>query len=207
MQKVDYDTRLHAVYAARAADVAGGAAHLDGGAGSAPARVTTAGVARSGLGYRPDDPRARDRLRRPGVRRRAVGQDACTGDRPRRPSERHVCSRVRREHPVAGRLVRRRVAVLRMAPRGRSRSRRSGGAPGRQTGGRVFVQANFSDRMPDVWWFRVVPEWKRIDAAQFRTEEEVTRDFVGAGWTLVSRDEVTWPRSASLAEDYERLEP
>jgi SAM-dependent methyltransferase len=72
-------------------------------------------------------------------------------------------------------------------------------------GGRLFVQANFSDRMPDVWWFRVVPEWKRIDAAQFRTEGEVTRDFAGAGWTLVSRDEVTWPRSASLAEDYELL--
>jgi ubiquinone/menaquinone biosynthesis C-methylase UbiE len=72
-------------------------------------------------------------------------------------------------------------------------------------GGRLFVQANFSDRMPDVWWFRVMPEWRQIDAAQFRTEEEVTGDFVGAGWTLLSRDEVTWPRSASLAEDVERL--
>jgi ubiquinone/menaquinone biosynthesis C-methylase UbiE len=72
-------------------------------------------------------------------------------------------------------------------------------------GGTLFVQANFSDRMPDVWWFRVVPEWREIDRAQFRSEKEVTSDFVSAGWTLVSRDEVTWPRSASLTEDFERL--
>jgi len=72
-------------------------------------------------------------------------------------------------------------------------------------GGRLFVQANFSDRMPDVWWFRVVPEWRKVDAAQFRTGAEVESDFAGAGWTLVSRDEVTWPRSASLTEDFEKL--
>jgi hypothetical protein len=30
-----------------------------------------------------------------------------------------------------------------------------------------------------------------------RSEEEVKTDFAGAGWTLVSRDEVTWLRSAN----------
>lgn len=39
-------------------------------------------------------------------------------------------------------------------------------------GGKLFVQANFSDRMPDVWWFRVVPEWRTADMAQLRPEEE-----------------------------------
>jgi SAM-dependent methyltransferase len=72
-------------------------------------------------------------------------------------------------------------------------------------GGKLFVQANFSDRMPDTWWFRVVPEWRRVDQAQFRSEADVKHDFTGAGWTLVSRDEVTWLRSANLAEDFERL--
>jgi ubiquinone/menaquinone biosynthesis C-methylase UbiE len=72
-------------------------------------------------------------------------------------------------------------------------------------GGRLFVQANFSDRMPDVWWFRVMPEWRKVDQAQFRSEKEVKTDFAGAGWTFVARDEVTWLRSASLAEDFERL--
>ena len=72
-------------------------------------------------------------------------------------------------------------------------------------GGKLFVQANFSNRMPDVWWFRVMPEWRKVDAAQFRSEEEVKSDFAGAGWTLMSRDEVTWVRSVSLVEDYEKL--
>ncbi|RZS43119.1 methyltransferase family protein [Herbihabitans rhizosphaerae] len=72
-------------------------------------------------------------------------------------------------------------------------------------GGTLLVQVNFSDRMPDTWWFRVVPEWKKVDTAQFRSQDEVIADFAGAGWTLASRDEVTWPRSASLAEDLERL--
>jgi SAM-dependent methyltransferase len=72
-------------------------------------------------------------------------------------------------------------------------------------GGTLFVQANLSDRMPDTWWFRVVPEWREVDTAQFPSEEQVKRDFAGPGWTLVSRDEVTWLRSANLAEDHERL--
>jgi SAM-dependent methyltransferase len=72
-------------------------------------------------------------------------------------------------------------------------------------GGKLFVAGNFSDRLPDVWWFRVVPEWGEVDSAQFRSEEEVNSDFAGAGWTLVSRDEVTWLRSATLAEDFEKL--
>ncbi|MFI7678794.1 class I SAM-dependent methyltransferase [Actinophytocola sp. NPDC049390] len=70
-------------------------------------------------------------------------------------------------------------------------------------GGTVFVQANLADRMPDVWWFRVVPEWRDADRAQFRTEAKVRDDFTD--FSFVARDEVTWRRSASLAEDRERL--
>jgi hypothetical protein len=72
-------------------------------------------------------------------------------------------------------------------------------------GGLLFVGGNVSENMPDVWWFRVVPAWKRADAAQFQSEEEVKSAFAGAGWTFVSRDDVTWLRAASLAEDFERL--
>jgi ubiquinone/menaquinone biosynthesis C-methylase UbiE len=71
--------------------------------------------------------------------------------------------------------------------------------------GKLFLQVNFSDKMPDTWWFRVVPEWWKADTGQFRSQEEVKSDFVGEGWTLISQDEVTWLRSSSLAEDYERL--
>jgi hypothetical protein len=59
--------------------------------------------------------------------------------------------------------------------------------------------------MPDTWWFRVMPDWRKVDTAQFRSEEEVKSDFARAGWTLVAGDEVTWLRSATLAEDFERL--
>ncbi len=62
-------------------------------------------------------------------------------------------------------------------------------------GGKLFVQANFSDRMPDVWWLHVVPEWMKIHQAQYQSEEEVRSDFAGAGWTLASRDEITWRRA------------
>jgi ubiquinone/menaquinone biosynthesis C-methylase UbiE len=72
-------------------------------------------------------------------------------------------------------------------------------------GGRLFLVTNLSDRMPDVWWFRVMPEWKEADRAQFRSEQAVQGDFTGAGWRLDSRDQVTWPRSASLSEDFEKL--
>jgi ubiquinone/menaquinone biosynthesis C-methylase UbiE len=72
-------------------------------------------------------------------------------------------------------------------------------------GGKLFVQANFSDRLPAIWWFRVVPEWREAEVAMFRSEAEVTSDFVDSGWTLVARDQVTWRRAASLAEDLERL--
>jgi ubiquinone/menaquinone biosynthesis C-methylase UbiE len=72
-------------------------------------------------------------------------------------------------------------------------------------GGKLFVQANFSDRMPDVWWLRVVPEWREADTAQFRSQDEVTRDFTSTGWTLLARDEVTWLRGASLTEEFDRL--
>jgi ubiquinone/menaquinone biosynthesis C-methylase UbiE len=72
-------------------------------------------------------------------------------------------------------------------------------------GGRLFVQANFSDRMPDVWWFRVVPEWRTADQGQFQSQQEVESDFMGAGWVPVVGEQVTWLRSATLAEDLERL--
>jgi ubiquinone/menaquinone biosynthesis C-methylase UbiE len=72
-------------------------------------------------------------------------------------------------------------------------------------GGTLLVQANLSDRTPDVWWLQVVPEWMSIHQAQYQSEEELRSDFSGAGWTLASRDEITWLRSASLAQDYERL--
>jgi SAM-dependent methyltransferase len=72
-------------------------------------------------------------------------------------------------------------------------------------GGRLFVQVNFSDRMPDTWWFRINPSWLEADRSQFPSRQEVVDDFAAGGWALAAREEVTWLRSASLAEDADRL--
>jgi SAM-dependent methyltransferase len=72
-------------------------------------------------------------------------------------------------------------------------------------GGTVFVQANFLDRIDDIWWFRVVPEWREHDPAALRSDDDVQWDLTDAGWMLTAHEEVTWLRSASLAEDYARL--
>ena len=72
-------------------------------------------------------------------------------------------------------------------------------------GGRLFVQVNFSDLMPDTWWFRINPEWREADRAQFPSRQEVQRDFARAGWRCTAREQVAWARSGSLAEDAARL--
>lgn len=72
-------------------------------------------------------------------------------------------------------------------------------------GGKLFVQANFSDRTPDIWWLHLVPEWMKVHQAHYQSERDARSDFTGAGWTFVAHDEVKWLRSASLAEDLERL--
>jgi SAM-dependent methyltransferase len=72
-------------------------------------------------------------------------------------------------------------------------------------GGKVFIAGNLADKMPDVWWFRIVPEWRILDTSQFPSEEEVRGTLVAAGWTFAARDEVSWVRSASMDEDLEKL--
>jgi ubiquinone/menaquinone biosynthesis C-methylase UbiE len=72
-------------------------------------------------------------------------------------------------------------------------------------GGKLFVATNLSDRMPDVWWFRVLPEWREVDKAQFRSAREVKSDFTEAAWTFACLEDVTWCRAESMAEDVERL--
>jgi len=205
MEKVDYDARLHAVYAAGRRMPAGAldswmqafARHLPDtrplvwlDVGSGTGRMTPALASAFGgpvHGVEPSDKMRAQAIA--GAGHPAVLYSAGSAERIPLPDAscdaalvffvwHHVTDRVRAAQEL-GRVVR--------------------------PGGKLFVQANFSDRMPDVWWFRVVPEWRAVDAAQFGSEAEVKADFAGAGWTLVSHDTVTWLRSASLAEDVERL--
>ncbi len=206
MEKVDYDTRLHAVYAAgrrmspealdtwmaafaRRLPPARPVSWLDLGSGTG--RMTPALASAFGgpvHGVEPSDQ----------MRARAVADAVhpavtyAAGSAEHIPLPDACCDAALlffvwhhvRDHAAAARELRRVV----------------------RPGGTIFVQVNFADRMPDVWWFRVVPEWRDVDTRQFRSQAEVKADFTGAGWTFLARDEVTWPRSASLAEDLERLE-
>jgi SAM-dependent methyltransferase len=202
MEKVDYDARLHAVYDAgrqmsadalhtwmeafaRHLPVARPLVWLDLGSGTGrmtPSLATAFGGPVHGI-----EPSDRMRAQAPG--HPAVTYAAGSAERIPLPDA--SCDAALLFfvwHHVVGRAAA--VRELRRVVR---------------PGGKLFVQANFSDRMPDTWWFRVLPEWREVDRAQFRSEEEVMSDFAGAGWTLVARDEVTWLRSASLGDDVERL--
>ncbi|GAB3428931.1 class I SAM-dependent methyltransferase [Flindersiella endophytica] len=205
MEKIDYDTRLHAVYAAgrqlspdalrtwmealaRHLPAARPLAWLDLGSGTG--RLTPALANAFGgpvHGVEPSDKMRAQAIAEAG--HPAVAYAAGSAEHIPLPDAscdaallffvwHHVA-----DHEAAARELRRVV----------------------KPGGRLFVVVNFSDRMPDVWWFRVVPEWREAGRAQFRSEADVTADFTSAGWTFAGHAEVTWPRSASLADDYERL--
>jgi SAM-dependent methyltransferase len=202
MEKIDYDARLHAVYASgrRMSPAAlqtwteAFARHLPAtrplvwlDLGSGTGRMTPSLASAFGgpaHGVEPSDRMRAQAAAHPGVRYTAGSAehiplpDACCDAALLFFVWHHVADRA-----AAAREVRRVV----------------------RPGGTLFVQANLADRMPDVWWFRVVPEWRAVDQAQFRTEAEVRADFTGAGWTFVCRDEVSWLRSATLAADVERL--
>ncbi|HLH59548.1 MAG TPA: class I SAM-dependent methyltransferase, partial [Streptosporangiaceae bacterium] len=71
-------------------------------------------------------------------------------------------------------------------------------------GGRLLMRSNFSDRMPDIWWYPWFPAARTADRQMYQTLDEVVSDFTGAGWSMVALDEVE-TIVASRAEDFERL--
>jgi SAM-dependent methyltransferase len=203
MEKIDYDARLHEVYAAGRRLAPGASAVWTGSfarhlpdkrpltwldLGSGTGRMTPALA--EAFGGRAYGVEPSERMRAQAVRHPAVTYTAGAAERIPLPD--HSCDAALLffvwhhvdDRESAVRELRRVV----------------------KPGGRLFLPGNFSDRMPDVWWFRVVPEWQRADAAQFPAQEQVIADFTRAGWTLRARDEVTWLRSAGLAEDAAKLE-
>jgi SAM-dependent methyltransferase len=72
-------------------------------------------------------------------------------------------------------------------------------------GGRLLIRTNFSDRMPDLWWYRWFPAAQVVDRQMYRPFDAVVSDFTTAGWALVTLDEVETTVAASRREDFERL--
>ncbi|HEX4062957.1 MAG TPA: class I SAM-dependent methyltransferase [Streptosporangiaceae bacterium] len=72
-------------------------------------------------------------------------------------------------------------------------------------GGRLLIRTNFSDRMPDLWWYRWFPAARVVDRQMYRPFDAVVSDFTGAGWSLVALDEVETTVASSRRQDFERL--
>jgi ubiquinone/menaquinone biosynthesis C-methylase UbiE len=72
-------------------------------------------------------------------------------------------------------------------------------------GGRVLIRTNCSDRMPDVWWYRWFPRSAQVDRQMYRPFEAVVGDFTGEGWTFLALDEIETTSAPNIRTDYERL--
>jgi SAM-dependent methyltransferase len=72
-------------------------------------------------------------------------------------------------------------------------------------GGRLLVRTNMSDRMPDLWWYRWLPNARETDRQIYRPLAAVVADFTTAGWSWVTLDEVETTAALSIREDFERL--
>jgi ubiquinone/menaquinone biosynthesis C-methylase UbiE len=72
-------------------------------------------------------------------------------------------------------------------------------------GGRLLVRTNLSDRMPDLWWYRWLPTGQEADRQLYRPLAAVMADFTTAGWSWVMLDEVQTTSAASIRADFERL--
>lgn len=72
-------------------------------------------------------------------------------------------------------------------------------------GGRLLVRTNMSDRMPDLWWYRWLPNARETDRRIYRPLAAVVADFTTAGWSWVTLDEVETTTALSIREDFERL--
>ncbi len=72
-------------------------------------------------------------------------------------------------------------------------------------GGRLLVRTNLSDRMPDVWWYRWIPQARDVNRQMYRPLAAVVADFTTAGWSWITLDEVETTAALSIGEDFERL--
>jgi ubiquinone/menaquinone biosynthesis C-methylase UbiE len=71
-------------------------------------------------------------------------------------------------------------------------------------GGRLLVRTNLSDRMPDAWWYRWLPRAREVDRQMYQPLDAVVADFAAAGWSWSTLDEVE-TAALTIREDFERL--
>jgi ubiquinone/menaquinone biosynthesis C-methylase UbiE len=74
-----------------------------------------------------------------------------------------------------------------------------------QPGGRIVVRSAFSDRMPDLLWHQFFPRARQIEMQTFPSLADVVQLFTGAGMTIVGVDQVRETMAPSLAAYAARL--
>lgn len=72
-------------------------------------------------------------------------------------------------------------------------------------GGTLLVRTNFSDRMPDLWWYGAFPRARHVDAAMYDTLANTTSIFAGNGWKLTRLMRVETVESTTYAENFAQL--
>lgn len=73
-------------------------------------------------------------------------------------------------------------------------------------GGRLLVRTNFADAMPELWWYRYFPRAREVDRMIYEPRATVYATFESAGWEIAAHDVVDFETASSRAEDFERIQ-
>jgi ubiquinone/menaquinone biosynthesis C-methylase UbiE len=71
--------------------------------------------------------------------------------------------------------------------------------------GRLFIRTNFCDRMPDAYWFQFFARAKDVDASMYQSLDEVIELFAGSGFRVVTLEEVEFMEAPSRGALLDRL--
>lgn len=73
-------------------------------------------------------------------------------------------------------------------------------------GGRLLMRTNVAEAMPELWWYRWFPRAREVDRAVHEPKAVTVDTLAAAGWTLVTHELVEFETAPSRAEDFERIQ-
>jgi ubiquinone/menaquinone biosynthesis C-methylase UbiE len=73
-------------------------------------------------------------------------------------------------------------------------------------GGAVLLRAQFSDRMPRLWWLEYFPRGHEADASMYQSLADVVADFESAGWRQADFALIDQPSQETREEKLRRLQ-
>lgn len=69
----------------------------------------------------------------------------------------------------------------------------------------LFIRTNFSDRIPDILWHQFCPSAREVEASMFQSVAEVTQLFEECGFAVVALEEIEFMEARNKKELLERL--